>query len=250
MNGTRVVLLATLTGFSWSAAGAENPATGAPAEWVMHNMGGHPYGMVLIDRMEYGNGDDTDTYLWDVQGWYGGDYNKLAVKTEGESETAESVDDMELQVLYDRLVAPFWTLQAGVRYDVQGDQPDVGYAVAGLQGLAPQWFETDLALFVSEDGDVSIRGELEYDLRLSQRLILQPQVELDASFGDVPELGRASGLNRTEAGLRLRYEIRREFAPYIGVRWDRLHGGTADLARAAGEPRSMTSLVVGLRAWF
>lgn len=249
MIAARLLMLAT-AGFAGAAAGAENPATGAPAEWPMHSMGGHPYGMAVIDRLEYGDSSDADTYLWDVQAWYGGDYNKLAFKTEGEGETGESAGETELQVLFDRLFAPYWTAQAGVRYDVRAGEPDVGYAVVGLQGLAPQWFETDLALFVSEDGDVSARAEFEYDLRLTQRLILQPQAELDASFGDVPELGLASGLSRSEAGLRLRYEIRREFAPYVGVRWERLHGDTADLARAAGKSRSMTSLVVGLRAWF
>jgi copper resistance protein B len=105
-------------------------------------------------------------------------------------------------------------------------------------------------LFISEDGDVSLRGELEYDLLLTQRLILQPSLELNASASDVPEHGVGSGFGSTEAGIRLRYEIRRELAPYIGVRWEQLYGDTRDLARDHGEPTSSTSLVVGIKAWF
>lgn len=229
---------------------AEHSPTGAPADWVMPMMGDQPFWMVLLDRFEYGDSNDGDSRLWDAQAWYGGDYNKLYFKTEGEGNTGEALETAELQVLYDRLIAPFWSLQAGVRHDVRPSAADVSYATVGVQGLAPQWFETDLAAYVSEDGDVSLRAEFEYDLLLTQRLVLQPRLEINASLDDVPELGLASGLNGTEAGLRLRYEIKREFAPYIGVRWERLHGDTRDLARAEGEPLSRTSFVIGLRAWF
>jgi copper resistance protein B len=119
-----------------------------------------------------------------------------------------------------------------------------------VQGLAPYWFEVDTALFLSEDGDLSFRGEFEYDLLFTQRLILQPRLEINASADDVPELGLGSGVNNTEAGLRLRYEIKREFAPYIGVRWEQLYGDTKDIAEREGEPTSVTSLVLGFRIWF
>jgi copper resistance protein B len=213
-------------------------------------MGERPFWMVMLDRFEYGDSDDGDNRLWDAQAWYGGDYNKLYFKTEGEGNTGEALETAELQLLYDRLIAPFWSLQAGVRHDVRPSAADVSYVAFGVQGLAPQWFETDVAAYVSEDGDVSVRGEFEYDLLLTQRLVLQPRLEINASLDDAPELGIANGLNSTEVGLRLRYEMRREFAPYVGVRWERLYGDTRDLASAEGEPLSKTSLIIGVRAWF
>ena len=232
-----------------SLAIAETPS-GAPEHWPMPVMDNHPYSLVLVDRLEYGDSDDGDNLLWDVQGWYGGDYNKLWVKSEGEGLTGESLEVIETQVLFNRTFSPFWGWQAGVRYDALPGGEDTAYAVFGAQGLAPQWFETDVALFISEDGDVSLRGEFEYELLLTQRLVLQPRLEVNASLGDVPEQGLGTGLTSTEAGLRLRYEIRREIAPYIGVRWESLHGETRDIARAAGESPSSTSLVLGIRAWF
>ncbi len=248
MKNPTLLLAACL---AWGpAVAAERAATGAPAEWDMPMMGDQHFWMVLLDRFEHGESDDGDSRLWDAQGWYGGDYNKLYFKTEGEGATGEALEEAELQLLYDRLVAPFWSLQAGVRHDVRPSEADVSYATIGVHGLAPQWFETDLALYLSEDGHVSLRGEFEYDLLLTQRLVLQPRLEVNASLDDVPRLGLASGLNSTEAGLRLRYEIRRQFAPYLGVRWKRLHGDTRDFARAEGEALAKTSFVVGLRAWF
>nr|MDA3935214.1 copper resistance protein B [Gammaproteobacteria bacterium] len=147
-----------------------------------------------------------------------------------------------------RAISPFWGVQVGLRYDIEPH--DTAHAVLGVQGLAPYWLETDMAMFISDEGDVSFRGEFEYDLLLTQRLVLQPRLEINASANDVPERGLGSGINNTEAGLRLRYEIRREFAPYIGVRWTRKYGETRAIARALGEPKSDTALVLGIRAWF
>lgn len=244
-TGLKIVACTALT----SLAGAETPS-GAPAHWPMPVMDNHSYSLVLIDRLEYGDSDDGNNLLWDIQGWYGGDYNKLWIKSEGEGHTGESLEVIETQVLFNHTFSPFWGWQAGVRYDVVPGDQDTAYVVLGAQGLAPQWFETDVALFASEDGDVSLRGEFEYELLLTQRLVLQPRLEVNASLGDVPEQGLGTGLTSTEAGLRLRYEIRREIAPYIGVRWETLHGETRDIARAAGESSSSTSLVLGIRAWF
>jgi len=232
------------------AAAAEQTPTGAPAEWGIPMMGDQNFWMVMLDRFEYGDSDDGDNRLWDAKAWYGGDDNKLYVKSEGEGNTGEALEEAEVQLLYDRLVAPFWSLQAGVRHDVRPSVEDVSYATFGVQGLAPQWFETDIAAYLSEDGHISLRGEFEYEVLLTQRLVLQPRLEVNASLDDVPRLGIASGLNSTEAGLRLRYEIRREFAPYLGIRWERVHGDARDFARAEGEPLSKTSYVIGLRAWF
>lgn len=230
--------------------GPRNPASGAPAEWPDFLTEEDLYGFAMIDRLEYGDDDEANTYLWDAQGWVGGDLHKLWLKTEGEGPTnGGGPEDTEFQALYSRTIGPFWDFQAGLRYDAN-PEPDRGYAVVGIQGLAPYWFETDAALFLSEEGDLSARVELEYELLLTQRLILQPRLEVNASASDVPELDLGSGLNDTEMGLRLRYEIRREFAPYIGVRYERSYGETEDLLEAAGEPSSSTSLVIGIRAWY
>lgn len=159
---------------------------------------------------------------------------KLRIKTEGEGPTGKWLEGAETQLLYNRSFAPFWGWQTGIRYDIRPGAEDVAHAVLGLQALAPQWFKTDLAVFLSDDGDSSLRGEFEYDLPLTQRLKLQPRLEFNASASNVPERGIGSGLTSAEAGLRLRYEIRREFAPYLGVRWERLYGDTRDRACAAG----------------
>ena len=231
-------------------AGPVDPNSGAPMAWnkAIHDEQIHRF--LLIDRLEYGDVDGANNYLWDAQGWIGGDYHKLWLKTEGEGPlSGGSPEDTEFQALYDRTIAPFWSAQVGIRYDVNPN-PDRGFAVLGLQGLAPYWFESDTALFISEDGDVSFRGEFEYELLLTQRLILQPRAEINASAQDVPEYGLASGLNSTEMGLRLRYEIKRELAPYVGVRWEQTYGETRDIARAEGEETSSTAFVVGIRAWY
>lgn len=231
--------------------GERNASSGAPAEWPDILKDEAVYGFALIDRLEYGVPESgEDNYLWDAQGWLGGDTHKFWFKTEGEGPIdGGSPEDTEFQALYNRTITPFWGVQAGLRYDVNPN-PDRGFAVLGVQGLAPYWFESDTALFVSEDGDVSFRGEFEYELLLTQRLILQPRLEVNASAQDVPEYGLASGLNNTEAGVRLRYEIKREFAPYIGVRWEQTYGETKDIAQAEGEETSSTAFVVGIRAWY
>lgn len=204
---------------------------------------------LMAERAESGFRSGSDDYLWDVQAWYGGDFNKVWFKSEGEGTFGENAEEVELQALWSRAIAPWFDFQAGVRYDFR-PQPERGHLVVGLQGLVPYRFELDSALFLSEEGDVTARTEAEYDLRITQRLILQPRVELNAALSDDPEIGLASGVNNTELELRLRYEVRREFAPYIGISWEQLYGGTADLARDEGEPTSVTSLVLGVRAWF
>ena len=205
---------------------------------------------LIIDRLEAGFGDGGDTYLWDVQGWSGGDINRFWWKSEGEGEFGGALEEAELQALYSRAVTPFWDVQAGVRQDFRPDGDDTTHLVLGLQGLAPYWFEIDAAAFLSTKGDLTARVEAEYDQRLTQRLILQPRLEIDASASDIPELEIGSGLSSIEAGLRLRYEFRKEFAPYVGVEWSRALGNTADYIDARGGEAEDTRVVVGLKAWF
>ena len=205
---------------------------------------------VIIDRLEAGFGDDSETWLWDVQGWSGGDINRFWWKSEGEGDFDGGLEEAELQALYSRALTPFWDVQAGVRQDFRPDGEDTTHLVLGLQGLAPYWWEIDAAAFLSMEGDLTARVEAEYDQRITQRLILQPRFEIDASASDVPELEIGSGLSSVEAGLRLRYEFRKEFAPYVGVEWTRALGDSADYIEARGGDPEDTRFVVGLKAWF
>jgi copper resistance protein B len=201
---------------------------------------------LLFERMEYQ--EHSKSMLWDMQGWTGGDYQKISWKTEG-NRAQGSTGAAELQVLYSQALTAFFDLQVGVRHDFLPD-PSRSFIVAGLQGLAPYWFEVDAAAFLSEDGDLSARLEVEYDLLLTQRLILQPRIELDVAASEVAEQGIGRGLVGTDIGLRLRFEVSRKFAPYAGISWDKHWGDTADLRRAAGVDSEEFTLLAGLRFWF
>ena len=200
------------------------------------------------DRLEYRARGGEDGYLWDVQGYFGGDLNKFWFKSEGEGSFGEPVEQAEVQALYSRAIAPFFDLQAGVRQDLTG--PDRTHAVIGVQGLMPYMFEIDAAAFLSTKGDLTARIEAEYDQRLTQRLILQPRAEVNLSAQAIPELGIGAGIDNLELGLRLRYEIVPEFAPYIGIEQEWKLGGSRDFAQADGEDASVTNYVVGIRFWF
>jgi copper resistance protein B len=211
--------------------------------------GGARVSMLMANILEDDAGKGRDGYRWDGEGWYGGDLNRAVVKTEGEGAWRGGLEAGEVQALYSRAVGRYTDLQAGVRQDF-GAGPSRTYATVGFETLLPYWFQAEGALFVSDKGDVLARFEGTYDLRLTQRVVLQPRAELDFAAQDIAETGTGSGVSRGEFGLRLRYEIRREFAPYIGVSHDRAFGRTADFARSRGEARRATRFVVGLRAWF
>ncbi len=205
---------------------------------------------VLIDSIEASFGDGEETYSWNAQGWTGGDINRFWWKTEGEGEFGGKLHEAEVQALYSRAIAPFWDVQAGVRQDFRPDGDDTTHLTVGIQGVAPYWFEMSAAAFLSTEGDLTARAEAEYDQRLTQKWILQPAIEVAMSASDIPELEIGSGLTSITAGLRLRYEIRKEFAPYVGVEWSRSLGDTADYAKARGEDPEDFRLVVGIKAWF
>lgn len=207
------------------------------------------YSQVLIDRFEYRPHAHGHTLDWDGQAWIGGDYQRLWLKTEGRRLGGGSVDEAELQVLYGRLIAPFWDIQAGLRYD-ERPRPSRTYAVFGVQGLAPYWFEVEAAAFLSERGDLSARLEAEHDLLITQRWIVQPRIETNVAAQAVEELGVGRGINDVNAELRLRYEWRREFAPYVGIVWTKSMGAAAKFARARGDGAENGAVVAGIRAWF
>ena len=207
----------------------------------------------MLDQLEYRANDGEDTFNWDGIGWVGGDYQRLWIKTEGDVGLDTGDGEAELQLLYGKLISPFFDLQAGIKYDqVYSSEggPARASGVIGIQGLAPYIFEVDASVFVSQDGDVSARLGAEYQLLLTQRLILQPELETNLAIQDVEEFGVGSGLNDIELGLRLRYEISRKFAPYAGVNWTRKFGDTAELAREEGESTDNFTLVGGLRLLF
>ena len=211
-------------------------------------------GKLLVDRLERSWGDtDEDKLIWDATVWVGGDYNRLWFKTEGGDRVGANAGEAEAELLYGRLVAPYWDFQVGVGYEKlysTGPDQDRTSAIVGFQGLAPYWFEIDTSLRVSEDGYTSAAFEAEYDQLLSQRLILQPRFETAIAAQDVEEFGIGQGVNFVQLGLRLRYEIQREIAPYIGVSWSRKLGDTADLARSEGGDVENLSWVAGVRFWF
>ena len=210
--------------------------------------GNFPVLWVQADRFETQLRQGNDGFLWDLQGYYGNPTSKLWLKSEGEGEFGEGVEDAEIQALWSKAVDPFWDLQLGVRQDVAG--PSTTHAVVGLQGLAPYMFEVDAALFLSHRGDVTARIEGELEQRITQRLIVQPRAELVLSAQDVPQLDIGSGIDKVELGVRLRYEIIREFAPYVGVEQTWHVGNGADFLRAKGKDPSTTNYVVGIRFWF
>jgi copper resistance protein B len=226
------------------------PEQMAPArEGLRTEHGGMTSSKLLVDRLEVRIGDGRDGYRWDAQGWIGGDIDKLWLKTEGEGEFGGPVEDAEVQALWSRAIDPWFDLQLGLRHDFRPD-PERTHLVLGVQGLAPYWFEVDGALFLSDKGDITARVEGEYDLRLTQKLILQPRVEFDLALQDVRELGIGSGLSTAELGARLRYQIRPEFAPYVGIEYERAFGGTANFRRAIGDNPGGWNLLLGIRTWF
>lgn len=212
-------------------------------------LGNRKTGSVLFNQLETQFNDGSEDLYWNGQAWYGTDKNKLWFKSEGRgSLNSGKLDDAELQALWSRAISPFWNLQTGVRHDFKPKGLD--YAVIGIQGLAPYWFEVDVSSYLSSKGDFTARAELEYDYRFTQRLILQPRVEANLSAQTVAERDIGSGLSSIDAGLRLRYEVRRQFAPYVGVEWQSNFGKTADIVKANGGKADQTVLVAGVRTWF
>lgn len=211
--------------------------------------GGGSISRIMLDQAEVRVGSGETTYSWDGEARFGGDIDKLVIKSEGEGAFGGAFDRGEGQLLWSRAIGPYFDLQTGLRQDV-GPGPSPTYAVLGVEGLAPYWFDVEAALFLSDKGDVTTRIEGSYDQRITQRLILQPAAELNVALQDVREQGIGAGLSSAELGLRLRYEIAREFAPYLGYVWEGKIGRSAQLARAVGNDPSRSSVVAGIRFWF
>ncbi len=205
-------------------------------------------GMVLFDQLEWRNTAEGNALAWDAEGWYGGDTNKVWLRSEGER-VAGTTQNARADLLWDHTFARWWSVQAGGRQDF-GAGPGRTWAAIGVQGLAPYWFNTEATFYVGEQGRTAVRLKSEYELLFTQRLILQPEAETNLYGKPDPARQLGSGLSDLEIGLRLRYEVRREFAPYIGVVWSRQFGGTADRVRESGGNPSDVQFVAGVRAWF
>lgn len=203
---------------------------------------------VLLDQLEWQTGSGADALSWDTKGWIGQDRNRFWFRSEGDRAGGRT-EQAQTNLLYGRAIARWWDVIAGVRLDTLPDTPRSALAV-GIQGLAPYWFEVEASAYVEPSGRTHLRVETEYEQLITSRLVLQPLVEFEIYGRADRERRIDAGLSTGELGFRLRYEFRREFAPYVGVVWTRRFFGTADLARAAGEDVAGTRLAVGLRTWF
>jgi len=212
-------------------------------------------GRILFDRLEYTRTNHEENALvWDMLGWYGGDTYRLYFKSEGENiqNDGEPTDIERAELLASKLISPYWELQAGIgsRGNLSSDSNMENYAVISLYGLAPYQFEMDNSLIINEDGDISFSVEAEYEIRVTQISYLQPRLTLSGSFSESERFERPSGFNSVRFGLRYRYELAREFAPYVGMYLSRALGNSADAARSNGESVSETGVVLGARFWF
>jgi copper resistance protein B len=202
----------------------------------------------MVDQLEVRLTSGDNPLAWDAEAWLGKDLNKLWLKTEGERVDGKN-EEVEFQLLYSRAIAAYWDFQAGWRGDLR-PHPERNWLAVGFKGLAPYFFAVDTAIFVGESGRTAARIDLEYEILFTQRLILTPEFETNLYGKKDAERGIGSGLSDMELGLRLRYEIRREFAPYVGLNWWKKFGDTADFAEAAGQDKDDLQITLGLRAWF
>ncbi|HID48692.1 MAG TPA: copper resistance protein B [Chromatiales bacterium] len=206
------------------------------------------FASLRLNRLEIVNTDDNTWTNYDLQAWFGRDYDRLVLKAEGDIDNGK-LEDASTELLWGHAVATFWDTQLGLRYD-SGEDPARTWLAFGIQGLAPYWFEVDATAYIGEQGRTALNLELEYELLFTQKLILQPRIEINWHGKRDAERGLGTGLTDLSAGLRLRYEFRREFAPYIGIERANRFGETADMARASGQDPDETRYLAGLRLWF
>ena len=208
----------------------------------------HNFGSVLVDKLERIDGKDGNSTAYDMQAWFGHDYDRLVIKAEGNVAKGK-LQDARTELLWGHAIASYWDTQLGLRYD-SGNGPNRTWLAFGIQGLAPYWFDVDATAYVGESGRTALRLKAGYDVLLTQKLILQPSTEWSFYGKADPEKSLGSGLTDASAGVRLRYEFSRQFAPYVGIQWSHKFGSTASMARTAGELARDTRWVAGVRFWF
>ncbi len=255
-RGRRLVSLWLLsaTVLSAPALAEQPPASLAPAAAVTTNMPGmdmtddHRFGKVLLNQFEATRGDGSNGQAWDAYAWYGSDLNKFALRTEGDhGEGRAPTGDVE--ALWSRAVGAFWDTELGLRRDF-GNGPARDWAAFGVQGIAPYWLDVEATGYVSSGGRAAARFKAEYELLITQRVVLQPEIETNLYTRSDPARRVGSGIADASIGVRLRYEIRREFAPYLGVVWQRAYGRSAEFRRADNLSVLDRRIVAGLRIWF
>lgn len=207
----------------------------------------HAFWSVMGDRLEYH--EDSERTVYDIQAWYGATYDRFIAKAEGDIVDG-TLEESSTDLLWGHAYNAYFDTQFGVRFDQYDEGEHRQWLALGIQGLAPYWFELDITAYLGDSGRAALALEAEYELLLTQKLILQPRAELSLYGKDDPDHGLGKGLSDLSLGLRLRYEFSRQFAPYIGVEWSNAYGGTADFLRAADEEVRDTRFVAGLRAWF
>lgn len=215
----------------------------------LHMADEHLFASVLVDRLEWTHGSDSNAVAYDAQAWFGGTYNKLVIKAEGEAERGK-FHDARTELLWSHAIGTYWDTQLGFRNDAGHGRPGRNWVAFGVQGLAPYWFEVDATGYVGTEGRTALRLSAEYELLITQRLILQPRLEANLYGKNDPATGTGSGLSNGAIGIRLRYEFSRQFAPYIGVERYQTFGNTADTVRASGGRSGETRFVAGVRLWF
>ncbi|WP_167752890.1 copper resistance protein B [Pusillimonas caeni] len=210
---------------------------------VMSDM--HNFGSVRFDRFEYVRARGEEWAAYEGEAWYGSTYNRAVIKAEGEVASGK-LQESKTQLLWRHAISTFWDTELGFRFDYGSGAPNREWLAFGFKGLAPYWFEVDATAFVGPSGRTALGLKAEYDILLTQKLYLQPSVEVNFYGKDDQRWGRGSGLSTGTAGLRLKYEITRQFVPYVGVEWSSKFGKTADYARAAGDSKQETRFVAGL----
>jgi len=227
---------------------AADLAAAFPALHGGHVHGNAPVHYLLVDRLEGWNRDAGSGQAWEVNGWYGGDIHRLRLRSEGERGGGRT-HEADLELLYGRAISPWWELVGGLRQDFKPGAARSRAAI-GIQGLAPYKFEVSATAYFGGDSQAALRVEGEYTLLLTQRWILQPRLEANLSADEDRGRGEGGGLDIVSAGLRLRYEVSRRFAPYIGWEHERRLGDAADFARQDGEAARESRFVAGVRFWF
>ena len=207
----------------------------------------HPFYALLGDRLEYN--EQANAGVFDLQAWYGTTFDRLVIKTEGDFSEG-SIEENQTDILWGHAVSAYWDTQAGVRLDYNKEGENRQWLAFGLQGLAPYWFELDMTAYVGERGNTAFTLEAEYELLLTQKLVIQPRAEITLYGKNDKQNELGSGLSSSAIGFRVRYEFTRQFAPYIGVEWSNKFGNTADYATSSGQSSNNTAFVAGIKFWF
>lgn len=228
------------------------PPFPAPQSWGKPINDELPHSFILADILEFSPKGSDSNFRWDTEGWYGGDFNRIYFKSEGETSTVEKDYNADFQLLYGRFIKTYYTFQVGGRVQTntfRGGNATRVQAVVGIEGLRPYRYEIEALAFVDPKGNVSGRFTTSRDFLMTQRLILQPRFETALAIQKVERFKTGRGLNNIDIGFRLRYAVRREFAPYIGISYERSFFGTADLVHLDGGSPSQLRFVMGVRLW-